>query len=331
MEANKIDVLAKISDQMRAVIDKTNELAGDAFSTDVSLEELRSNYVKERAFWNQGGPAMRETRDVELGEVEGLPVKARLYYPEGAPYPAPCLIYIHGGGWVLGGPDTHDRITRFLADNTKAVVASVDYPLSPEHKFPAALYVCAATAEVLHACGAQYGIDGNDLSFAGDSGGANLSLASYLYLRDERGEASYIRSLLLYYGAFGLRDSASHRLLGGSWDGLTDADWEYYLDAYLEDVERDSQNPYFNAFQADLSRDVPPCYIIAAEFDPLKDDSLALHQILEEHGLPHCYEVAPGVIHAFLHNSRMLDEAKRALDAGSAYFVEHRARESSLI
>lgn len=326
MEANKIDVMAKISDQMRAVIDKSNELAGDAFDTNAGLDELRANYVRERAFWNEGGPVMERTENVSFPVPGDADVPVRLYYPQGAPNPAPAIVYIHGGGWVLGNPDTHDRITRILADRTKAVVASVDYPLSPEAKFPAALYACASVAEYLHEHGAAYGIDGSDLSFAGDSGGANLSLASYLYLRDQHGNASCIRSLLLYYGAFGLKDSASHRLLGGAWDGLTDDDWAYYLDAYLADVERDIESPYFNAFAADLSHDVPPAYIVAAEFDPLRDDSLALHQILEEHGEKHHYEVFPGVIHAFLHNSRMLDEAQRALDEGAAFFVEHRSR-----
>ena len=326
MEANKIDVMAKISDQMRAVIQKSAELAGEAFDTNAGLDELRANYVKERAFWNEGGPLMERTENVVLSIPDCADVPVRLYYPQGVNDLAPAIVYIHGGGWVLGNPDTHDRITRFLADNTKAVVVSVDYPLSPEAKYPTALYACAAVAEHLHMCGAQYGIDGDDISFAGDSGGANLSLATHLYLRDQRGDASYIRCLLLYYGAYGLRDSASHRLLGGPWDGLTDADWQYYLETYLADVERDSESPYFNVFQADLSRDIPPAYIVAAEFDPLRDDSLALHQILEEHGEPHHYEVYPGVIHAFLHNSRMLDEAHRALDEGSAFFVEQRAR-----
>ena len=325
MQSNKMDVLANVSEQMLAVIQKSEELAGDAFDTNQSLDELRASYVKERAFWNQGGPRMDRIVDTEIPAYDGNIVPTRLYYPAGVTFPAPAIIYIHGGGWILGSPDTHDRITRILADNTKAVVVSVDYPLSPENKFPAALLACAGVAEFLHTQGADYGIDGDDLSFAGDSGGANLSLASFLYLRDERGDASYIRSLLLYYGAFGLKDSPSHRLLGGPWDGLTDDDWNYYLDAYLEDVERDGQSPYFNAFAADLSHDIPPCYIVAAEFDPLKDDSLALHQILEAHGEPNHYEVVPGVIHAFLHNSRMLDEAWRVLNEGSAYYSEYRA------
>lgn len=337
MQTNKADVLSLINPQMKRVLAKQQELAGDAFATDVGFEEMRENYVRERRFWNEGGPRMARIVDDAVTGMDGSTIPVRYYYPEQdglsakeqaasspevtkRPVARPAIVYIHGGGFVVGSPDTHDRITRMLADRTGAVVVSVDYPLSPEAKYPAALEACVSVARYLHEQGAAHGIDGEDLSFAGDSGGANLSLASFLYLRDEDGDASFVRSLLLFYGLYGLKDSRSYRLYGGPWDGMDAADMDYYFDCYCADKASDLESPYLNCFNADLKRDVPPCYIAAARYDPLLDDSLLLAEMLETAGLRCELEVFDGVLHAFVHHSRMLDAAQRALDHGASFF-----------
>jgi acetyl esterase len=230
------------------------------------------------------------------------------------------LAYIHGGGYVLGDLDTHDRIMRILADESGACVAGIDYALSPEAKFPLALKQCAEVVAYLQEHPDDYGIDSERIALAGDSGGAQLSLATSLYLRDTA-NVSPIKALLLYYGLFGLRDSLSRRLLGGTWDGLTEADLDYYQDCYLATPE-DARSPYVDCLGADLSHGVPPTYIAAAELDPLRDDSAALAMMLANHGVPHQLEVFEGVIHAFLHNSRMLDAAWDALRRGAAFARE---------
>lgn len=320
---NKVDVPARINDQMKAVLQKQNELAGDAFATNVGFEEMRENYVKERAFWNEGGPEMAKVVDATVPGAHGPAVPVRYYYPDNAPIDVlrPAIIYIHGGGFVVGNPTTHDRITRILAQKTGSVVVSVDYPLSPEAKFPQGLLACVDVARYLHEEGASVGVDGNDLAFSGDSGGANLSLASYLYLRDQLGDASFVTCLILYYGMYGLKDSMSWRLFGGPWDGLGKEDMDYYMDCYCADAQADSESPYLNCLAADLMHQVPPMYIAAAEFDPLRDDSLTLGAMLEEAGQPYQLNVFDGVLHAFLHHSRMLDAASQALEQGSAFYA----------
>jgi acetyl esterase len=129
--------------------------------------------------------------------------------------------------------------------------------------------------------------------------------------------------LALYYGTFGLRDAPSRRLLGGPWDGATQEDLDYYMAAYLADPA-DVRSPYVDCLAADLSG-LPPAYIAAAEFDPVLDDSRALAAILDRHGVPHRFEVFEGVIHAFLHNSRMLDAAREALAQGAAFLRDRLA------
>jgi acetyl esterase len=315
----KIDVLNKINSQMKAVIDKSNELVDGAYDTSAGFDVLRENYTKERAFWNQGGPTPHKTIDSTLATENGE-IKVRYYVPTDAEK-LPAIIYIHGGGFVLGNLDTHDRIMRILAEETGAIVAGIDYSLSPEAKFPVAIQQCARFAQYLHTEGAQFGIDTDHISFAGDSGGAFMSLATTFYLRDELKDNSYIRGLLLFYGLFGLRDSMSWRLLGGPWDGLTTEDMEYYYQMYTSSPE-DRESPYFDTLNNDFTQGVPPCYVCAAEFDPLRDDSTTLAAILDGCNIPYKYELFEGVIHAFLHNSLMLDEAMDALKNSSAFYRE---------
>lgn len=324
---NKLDVLSKINPQMKAVLAKEDELAGDANDTSVGFEQMRKNYVAGRAFWCEGGPAMAEKVDATVAGPHGdIPV--RYYYPTAAAAasraagePAePGIVYVHGGGFVLGNLDTHDRVCRILAEKTGAVLVAVDYRLSPEAKFPSAVEEVAAVAAYLHERGAEHGIDGNRLSFAGDSGGAHLNLAATMYLREELGGSDFVKCLLLFYGWFGLTDSSSMRLLGGPWDGLTEEDWQFYMQMYAQDPAELAVNPYANLFLNDLTHDMPACYIAAAEYDPLRDDSATLAAICEQYGVPFRYEVFEGVIHAFLHYTKMLDAANDALEHGATFY-----------
>ena len=316
---NKLPVLDRISDQMRAVLARSAELAPDAFATDAGLDQLRQAYGRERRFWNAGGPAMAETVDTTVPTPHGQ-VAIRCHLPR-AGGGLPAVVYVHGGGFVLGNLDTHDRIMRALAHESGAAVVGVDYSLSPEARFPVGIQQCAAVARHLADDGQPYGIDGTRLAFAGDSGGASMSLGTTLLLRDQAdgGEpAVRITALALFYGLYGLRDSASRRLLGGPWDGLTEADLDYYLGCYLSDPA-DAASPYVDCLAADLSRGVPPAYLASADLDPLRDDTAALVAMLTEHRVPCRHETFDGVLHGFLHNSRMLDAAVVALQHGGAF------------
>ena len=314
---NKYDVPSMWTKQMGAVVAKSTELAADAYDTSAGLEALRAGYLKEREFWNEGGPQPFKVREDQVPTPYGQ-VMVRTYYPVAAEA-LPCIVYVHGGGFVLGNPDTHDRITRILADRSGAAVVSVDYTLAPEARHPQALEECAAVIEYLRANADQWGIDAADISLAGDSGGAFLAMATFLHLRDVKQMALNLRCLLLFYGFYGLRDSMSWRLLGGTWDGLTQEDWEYYRNMYFASPDQLSDSSV-DLLSHDLTRDVPPCYIAASDLDPLRDDSRCLAAILTHAGLPHRYEEFKGVIHAFLHNSRMLDEANDALEHAATYY-----------
>lgn len=316
---NKIDYDACMTDQMKAVIAKQNELVTDAFATDVSLEEMRSNYTRERVFWNEGGPVMAEQRDETVHGRYG-DFRIRVYRPV-ADVVLPGIVFIHGGGFVVGNCDTHDRVCRLIADRAQAAVVSVDYHLSPESHYPQNIEECVQVAQMLHEHGEDYGIDGNDLSFAGDSGGAVLSMASCLWLRDECGDNSFIRGLILYYGYYGLTDSCSRRLFGNAVDGMTKQDLDYYNECWIGKKDlSDFRSPYFDMLHNDLKTSMPAVYIASAGLDPLRDDSACLHAILDQNGVPNLYENYEGVIHAFIHYSRMLDETNECIDHSVAFW-----------
>lgn len=279
---------------------------------------MRLDYRAERAYWNAGGPQMVAVTDAVVDTDDGA-VPVRLHRPTDAERP-PVIVYLHGGGWVLGDLDTHDRILRNLAHHTGAVVVGVDYSLSPEAKFPVPVRQCAAVVEHVVAHADALGVDAGALALAGDSAGAHLALAATLALA-ERGSAAAPSCLLLFYGLYGLTDSPARRLLGGPWDGMSRADLEFYWSQYLPGLEHLS-SPQVDLLSADLTA-VPPCYLAAADLDPVKDDSAVLAALLERLGTAVEHSVFEGVLHGFLHYTRELDEATAAFARAAAFHRAH--------
>ena len=322
--STEADILAELTVQMRTVLDRDRQLStefGQVPADDMTAQ--RNKYRWTRAHWNEGGPSMERSVD---GSVQGPlgEVPIRVHYPiaEAPGDLPPALVFIHGGGYIVGDLDTHDRIMRTLAARTGAVVIGVDYRLSPESVFPGALDECVAVVDYVRAHGRDLGIEDSRIGIAGDSAGAQLSLGTALVLRDRDEDTSWLCALLLFYGQFGLTDSASRRLFGGEWDGMSQEDLAYYNETYLGDPAL-VNDPRFDCLRADLSQRIPPCYIAAADLDPLLDDSIVLADILAHHGIPVRLDVFEGVLHAFLHFSSALDEAVDALEHSSTFFVEH--------
>ena len=246
-------------------------------------------------------------------------VRVRHYRPseEGQ---LPLIVYVHGGGWVIGDVDTHDRITRTLCHLTGAAVVSVDYTLAPEVRFPRQIHECRDVVAHIRENARQWGIDREDVSFAGDSAGANMSMATMLMMRDE-GSLTSVRAMLLYYGVYGLKDSSSMRLLGGVWDGLTEKDYATYLAAYMSDLDLVS-DPYFNILSNDLTG-IAPCFLVAAGLDPLKDDTRCMDALLDICGIEHEFVEYPQVIHGFLHHSKMVDDTMDAMRRAADFYRAH--------
>lgn len=318
---NKPDSLQWVSPQQEKVLRMQKEYAESAFDTSAgTYEDMRAGYRKERAMWNSGGPVMEVSQDIEV-PFENRTVRTRLLRPtkDGV---LPVLFYIHGGGMVVGDNDTHGLVQRKLALFSGCAVIGIDYTLSPEAKYPTPIHEECAAVHYFIEHAAEYGLDPTRIGFAGDSGGANMSMGVIMCLRDAGFDMSIIRGTLLYYGGYGLSDSASKKMYGGAWDGLTEQDLQYYNDMYLGD-QPSTECPYYNIYLNDLSLPVPPCFIVAAELDPLRDDSFLLYRLLSEKKMECEYHEYIGALHAFLHYSKVMDDAEDALRRGAHFFARH--------
>jgi acetyl esterase len=298
--------------QMIAVMEKRATLTGGASDlTGLTLDEIRTVYNTERAWWNEIAPEMHEVLNTFVaGPVREIPI--RIYKPTHLTQ-TPTLLYLHGGGWVVGNLDTHDRVMRLLAEFSGACVVGVDYALSPEYRFPVAINEAQAVLDWLKTQGPDHGLDSSRLAIGGDSAGANMAV-SVAQLCHQKNPGR-IECLLLYYGAYGLTESASWQQYGNAEFEFTREEKEFYLTSYLGDAH-DRNDPRFNVLKGGIGL-LPRAFIAAAECDPLQDDSIALYKAMEREGRPATLKIYPGVLHSFIHYSRMLNQATEALRDGA--------------
>jgi acetyl esterase len=236
-------------------------------------------------------------------------VPARHYRPGTAGAAAPVFVYLHGGGFVSGGLDSHDNVCRELATGARAVVVAVDYRLAPEHPFPAPVHDAAdATAWVAdHA--AELGGDAARLGVAGDSAGAGLAAAVALDARDRGGPAIALQ-VLVYPKIDFVGEHASHTEQFGGF-GISPETGAVFDRAYLPD-ENLRGDPLASPLAAPDLAGLPPALVVAAARDTLRDEAEAYGRRLHKAGVPVASLRALGQAHGFLHLS--------PVDPGAALF-----------
>lgn len=239
----------------------------------------------------------------------GGEIPVRIYRPQIAA-PSPCIVYFHGGGFVIGSIETHDGLCRMIANAAQVVVISVEYRLAPEHKFPAAVEdAYAAVCEVVRQAD-QLGVDPNRVAVGGDSAGGNLAIVAALMARD-RGGPPLAMQLLLYPVADANLETRSYREFALGYM-LTREAMAWFWNHYLNDPEEGEQG-YASPLRAgDLSK-LPPALVITAEFDPLCDEGEAIARRLEQSGVPVTYKCYPGMIHGFIRRAGLLRQGRAAL------------------
>jgi acetyl esterase len=223
-------------------------------------------------------------------------IALRTYHPRGVGENAPCVIYLHGGGFVIGSLDSGDGVAWGIADEVGAVVVSVDYRLAPEFPFPAAVEDCHAAVSYVASHADEFGIDPARLAIWGDSAGGNLCVATCMIARD-RGGPSIVAHAAVYpvLTAPGLLPShTKHAESAGLTSSFMEAAWESYVGA-----NGDGDEPYAAPLKsADLSA-MPPAHIHIAEIDPLADDGREYVRRLLEAGVDAELHCARRMIHGF--------------------------------
>jgi acetyl esterase len=240
------------------------------------------------------------------GGTGAIPI--RIYTPEGSG-PFPLLVFFHGGGFVLGDLDTHDGLCRNLANGARCIVVSVDYPLAPEHKFPAAPDACyTATCWVAEHAATING-DASHLAVGGDSAGGNLAAVVALMARDQDYPALAFQ-LLIYPDLDFRRTNFSIREYAGKYGNITRESQNWFMDHYLTSAE-EKLNPLVSPLLAPKLKGLPPALIITAEYDALRDEGEQYGHRLEEAGVPVMVSRYQGMIHEFVRHS--FDQSKQAL------------------
>jgi acetyl esterase len=254
-----------------------------------------------------------ERRDVAI-DGEGAPIPARLYHPQPGSL-LPLTVFFHGGGWVHGTLETHDRLAATLANEAQCAVLSVDYRLAPEHPFPAAYEDAIAAVTWAKANGARLGIDAGRIALAGDSAGGNLAAAA---ARSLAGDPALCHQLLFYPA---LDANCAARSFEADHPGfLSSAQMRWYWDQYAASGNRRdlADNPHASPAAGAVSPDTPRATIVVAGNDPLHDEGASYAEKLRAAGVPVTLLSYLGAIHGFASMIGMVPLADEAVSAAAA-------------
>jgi acetyl esterase len=250
----------------------------------------------------QAGEVAMAPADIEEVEVPGGPdgrVSLTIVRPAGATGILPVVIYVHGGGWVLGNFGTHQRLVRELANQTGAAYVFVNYTPSPDARYPAAIEEAYAAAVWTERHGVEHGLDGSRLAIAGDSVGGCMAAAVTLVAK-QRGAPNFRYQALFYPVTNADFDTASYRQFAdGPW--LTRRNMQWFWDSYLPDLDRRSE-PTASPLQATLEQleGLPPALVITDEADVLRDEGEAYGRKLRQAGVDVTTVRYTGVFHDFM-------------------------------
>jgi acetyl esterase len=294
-----------------AAVFKAFQEAGRPPYETVSPSEARELYLKGRVVTNPEPPELDQVKDLTIPSPTGS-IPARIYTPRKlrkADGLAPCLVFYHGGGWVIGDLDSHDVVCRKLAEEGDLIVVSVDYRLAPEHKFPAAVDDAITATKWIAENARQHGIDASRLTVGGDSAGGNLAAVVAIAARDGNGPA--ISGQVLIYPAIDFAMTHPSHCEPETSILLTHSVIRWFRDHYLNG-SADTHDWRASPARAKTLVGLPPAYVLTAGADPLRDEGDEYARRLKEAGVPLTYRHFPGQFHGFFTMGKLLQKANVA-------------------
>ncbi|MGW1903142.1 alpha/beta hydrolase, partial [Streptomyces hirsutus] len=239
-------------------------------------------------------------------------VRVRIVKPQGSTGALPVVLYMHGGGWVLGNAGTHDRLVREVAVGARAAVAFVEYTPSPEARYPVAIEQGYATAQWITRDGASKGLDARRMAVAGDSVGGNMTAALALMAK-ERGDVTFVQQSMYYPVTDAAMDTGSYEQFETGYY-LSRKAMEWFWDAYTTDPQQRAEitaSP--NHATTEQLHGLPPALLIVDEADVLRDEGEAYAAKLRAAGVPVTTVRYDGAVHDFMMiNSLSQSRATRA-------------------
>lgn len=282
-------------------------------------DQAREQFV-ERVRKMEARSSIHRSRDQRIpGPGSDIPI--RIYWPREARVGElfPCLLWFHGGGFVIGNLDTHDSACRLFANQTDCMVVAVDYRLAPEFKFPAAVEDSHAALRWLAQHAREIGADPERIAVGGDSAGANLATVMTLLARDE-GYPKLVFQLLIYPCTAPEPETASHHKFAEGYL-LTRPNIVWFYKHYLRN-QRDINDFRFAPLVAEDLSNLPPALLMVAGYDPLRDEGVEYATKLIEAGNRVTLVNYEGMMHGFILAGRVLDAARQAIAQSAAALRE---------
>jgi acetyl esterase len=293
-----------------AVFKAFQEAGRPAFET-ITPAEARELYLQGRFVTNPEPPELKTVEPLAIPAPHGT-IPARIYTPKTLRQTgglAPCLVFFHGGGWVIGDLDSHDVVCRKLADEGQLIVVAVDYRLAPEHKFPAAVEDAITATKWVADHARRLGIDAAKLTVGGDSAGGNLAAVVAIASRDGNGPA-IAGQVLIYPATEAARMHPSHSEPETS-ILLTHSVTRYFYDQYLGSAA-DVHDWRASPARASTLIGLPPAYVLTAGADPLRDEGDEYARRLKEAGVPVTFRHFSGQFLGFFTMGKLLTQANVA-------------------
>ena len=267
-------------------------------------------------------PADVETRSIPIGP--GKKLEIRIIRPPAGKTPLPAVMYFHGGGWVLGSFETHERVAREIAVGTGAAAVFVEYTLSPEARYPVANQEAYAATEWISQHGKDLGLDPERIAVTGESAGGNMSTVVAMMAKEKRGPR--IAAQALFYPSTGGDPEWPSRKQFANDYFLTGEEGEWFWQHYSGGLPI-HREVYACPLRASLEqlKGLPPALIITAECDVLRDEGEAYAARLMEAGIPTVATRYIGTIHGFTAANALAASpaAKAAIAQGCAFLREH--------
>ena len=311
--------------EVEALLEMSRQAGARPFE-DLTPEQARAAYAAGRDVLQPATEDVASVRDMTIPTKSGS-LALRVFRGAGTQpeEKLPCMVFLHGGGWVIGDLQSHDRVCRALANRARICVVAVDYRLAPEHRFPAALDDSAAALQWVNDNAQTLSIAPGRIGVGGDSAGGNLAAVLALMGRDGSAPASIFQALI--YPVVDLTASGDSYRRVTSGVPLTAATMHYFIDHYTPEAS-DRLDWRASPLKAASLRGTPPALVVTVAHDPLCDEGRAYARRLEEDGVRVTAIHLSDHMHGMLMHGRLIRASNLMVDHVGALIGEamHRGK-----